>query len=145
MKLSAILDKEKLEESKDKVDIQEQEVIDEFSRFDDIVDISESVSKDLSSTEFKPSVVTRANPILIIELANELELKFINSLLVDKDVSDFCIEICVRLGDILKPLGFVELTFNNMMKMFSYNKDFYIALKRDSEVALTTAMILNLP
>lgn len=143
MKLSTILNKENEEELKQDINIQEES--DEFSRFEDVVAISDDLSRDLGSTEFKPSVIKRVNPIIIIELANELELRFINSLLVDKTSSDLCIEICVRLGDILKPLGYVELTFNNMMKMFSYNKDFYIALKRDSEVALTTSMILNLP
>lgn len=70
---------------------------------------------------------------LVIVLENELELKFLKKLCEREPLNNLAIDVWIQVGEYLKPLSKMNLTFKNIQQIHSYNPDLKIGIYRVEE------------
>lgn len=73
------------------------------------------------------------NTLLIVKIANNFEADFLLNLCHRKKVNTLDIEVCAKYDSVIKPLGFMELTFDNIMKIHEYNDNIKIGVLQNKE------------
>ncbi len=83
--------------------------------------------------------------MLCIAIKTDLELKFLQSIITNNE-SKYSIPLAIRTNKIVKKLGYTDLTYNNLIKIISYNPSFVIHLITNSnKLKLNQQMIIELP
>jgi hypothetical protein len=86
--------------------------------------------------ETKKKEVT--NSLLIVKITNNFEAKFLASLCTREKENDMCIELCVKFEDVIKPIGYFDLTFDNIQKIHEYNNKIKIGILQNKHFEILT-------
>lgn len=78
------------------------------------------------------------NPLLIVKISNAFEAEFLASICKHAMENPRDIELCVKFQEAIKPLGYIEFTFDNIEKIYDYNPKLKIGLHNNGKFSLLT-------
>ena len=77
-------------------------------------------------------------PLLIVKISNAFEANFLASICKRTSDAPKDIELCVKYQEAIKPLGFIELTFDNIQTIHEYNPQLKIGIYNNEKFNLLT-------